>query len=66
MRRLIYTTNAIENYNRQIRKVTKTKAAFPTVEAAHKLLFLTNRRVTAKWTPGSGLDHYLESTGYTV
>jgi len=50
VRRLIYTTNAIENYNRQIRKVTKTKAAFPTVEAARKLLFLTNRRVTAKWT----------------
>lgn len=50
VRRLIYTTNAIENYNRQIRKVTKTKAAFPTVEAARKLLFLTNRRVTEKWT----------------
>lgn len=50
VRRLIYTTNAIENYNRQLRKVTKTKAAFPTVEAARKLLFLANRNVTAKWT----------------
>ncbi len=50
VRRLIYTTNAIENYNRQIRKVTKTKAAFPTDEAARKLLFLVNQRVTAKWT----------------
>lgn len=50
VRRLIYTTNAIENYNRQLRKVTKTKAAFPTVEAARKLLFLVNRKVTAKWT----------------
>ena len=50
IRRLIYTTNAIENYNRQIRKVSKTKAAFPTVEAARKLLFLVNRNVTAKWT----------------
>ena len=50
IRRLIYTTNAIENYNRQIRKVSKTKSAFPTVEAARKLLFLVNRNVTAKWT----------------
>lgn len=50
IRRLIYTTNAIENYNRQLRKVTKTKAAFPTVEAARKLLFLVNQKVTTKWT----------------
>lgn len=50
IRRLIYTTNAIENYNRQLRKVTKTKSSFPTVDSARKLLFLANRRVTAKWT----------------
>jgi len=67
VRRLIYTTNAIENYNRQIRKVTKTKAAFPTVEAARKLLFLTNRRVTAKWTaPVQHWDHYFESARYSL
>lgn len=50
IRRLIYTTNAIENYNRQLRKIAKTKAAFPTMEAARKLLFLVNQRVSAKWT----------------
>jgi transposase-like protein len=50
IRRLIYTTNAVEGYNRQLRKVTKTKGAFPTDEAARKLLFLVNRDITRKWT----------------
>lgn len=50
IRRLIYTTNTIEGYNRQLRKVTKTKGAFPTDEAARKLLFLANRDITHKWT----------------
>jgi transposase-like protein len=50
IRRLIYTTNSIEGYNRQLRKVTKTKGAFPTDEAARKLLFLANRNITRKWT----------------
>ena len=50
IRRLIYTTNSIESYNRQLRKVTKTKGAFPTDEAARKLLFLVNRDITRKWT----------------
>jgi putative transposase len=50
IRRLIYTTNSIEGYNRQLRKVTKTKGAFPSDEAARKLLFLVNRNITRKWT----------------
>src|SRR3954471_21412336 len=50
IRRLIYTTNSIEGYNRQLRKVTKTKGAFPTDEAARKLLFLVTRDITKKWT----------------
>lgn len=50
IRRLIYTTNTIEGYNRQLRKVTKTKGAFPTAEAARKLLFLVTRDITSKWT----------------
>lgn len=50
IRRLIYTTNSIEGYNRQLRKVTKTKGAFPTDQAARKLLFLVNRDITRKWT----------------
>jgi transposase-like protein len=50
IRRLIYTTNRIEGYNRQLRKVIKTKGAFPTAEAARKLLFLITRDITKKWT----------------
>ena len=50
IRRLIYTTNAIEGYNRQLRKVTKNKAAFPSARSARKLLYLANERITKKWT----------------
>jgi transposase-like protein len=49
IRRLIYTTNSIEGYNRQLRKVTKTKGAFPTEQAARKLLFLATRDITRTW-----------------
>ena len=49
IRRLIYTTNSIEGYNRQLRKVTKTKGAFPTDQAARKLLFLVTRDITRTW-----------------
>lgn len=50
IRKLIYTTNAIESYNRQIRKVTKTKSVFPTPEAARKMLYLAHRDIAKKWT----------------
>jgi len=50
IRRLIYTTNSVESYNRQLRKVIKTKSSFPNVEAARKLLFLANQNITRKWT----------------
>jgi len=50
IRRLIYTTTTIEGYNRQLRKVTKTKGSFPSAEAARKLLFLVTREITRKWT----------------
>ena len=50
IRRLIYTTNPIEDYNRQLRKVTKTKAVFPTYEAVRKLLWLVHRDIIKKWT----------------
>jgi putative transposase len=60
IRRLIYTTNTIEGYNRQLRKVIKTKGAFPTAEAARKLLFLVTRDVTRKWTmPPQNWAHIL-------
>lgn len=49
IRRIIYTTNSVESYHRQLRKVTKTKAAFPTPEAARKLLYLATQRITRQW-----------------
>lgn len=49
IRRLIYTTNSVEGYNRQIRKVTKNKASFPTPMAVRKLLYLANGNIAAKW-----------------
>jgi putative transposase len=50
IRRLIYTTNTVEGYNRQLRKIIKTKGGFPNPEAARKLLFLATRDITNKWT----------------
>lgn len=50
IRRLIYTTNTVEGYNRQLRKVIKSKGGFPNPEAARKLLFLANRDILKKWT----------------
>jgi len=50
IRRLIYTTNSVENYHRQLRKVTKSKSIFPTPEAARKLLFLAHRDILKTWT----------------
>jgi transposase-like protein len=50
IRRLIYTTNSVEAYHRQLRKVTKSKGAFPTPQAARKLLFLAHREILKKWT----------------
>jgi len=50
IRRLIYTTNSVEGYHRQLRKVTKSKSIFPTPESARKLLFLANRDILKKWT----------------
>ncbi|MDP9312781.1 MAG: IS256 family transposase [Chloroflexota bacterium] len=50
IRRLIYTTNTVEGYNRQVRKVTKTKGALPSADAARKLLYLATRYITKTWT----------------
>ena len=48
--RIIYTTNAIENFNRQLRKVTKAKSVFPTDDALFKILYLAMSEATEKWT----------------
>ena len=46
---MIYTTNAIESFNRGIRKVTKTRAIFPTQDAALKLIYLAIQDIEKKW-----------------
>ena len=50
VRTLIYTTNAIENFNRQLRKVTKSKSVFPTDDSLMKMLYLAMVDITKKWT----------------
>lgn len=49
LRKLIYTTNSIENFNRQLRKVTKSKTIFPTDDALFKMLYLAMHDITVKW-----------------
>jgi putative transposase len=50
IRKLIYTTNMIESYHRQLRKVTKGKSIFPSDEALLKMLYLSTMDVIRKWT----------------
>src|SRR5947209_8025347 len=54
VRRVIYTTNAIEALNRQLRKAIKTKGHFPNEEAARKLIYLAITNATPKWTRTRG------------
>ena len=53
IRKIIYTTNSIENFNRGLRKVTKSKAIFPSDDALFKSIYLAMMDITKKWT-GSG------------
>jgi transposase-like protein len=50
VRKLVYTTNTIEGYHRQIRKVTKTKGAFTSDMALLKLMYLATKNIEKKWT----------------
>jgi transposase-like protein len=50
IRKLIYTTNTIEGYHRQIRKVTKNKGVFTSDMALLKLIYLATERIQRKWT----------------
>jgi len=50
IRKVIYTTNAIESLNAQLRKVTKKRGAFPTDDSVRKILYLAIRRVSKRWT----------------
>ena len=50
IRRLIYTTNTVEGYHRQVRKVTKTKGVFMSDDSLIKLVYLAYRNIRKKWT----------------
>jgi putative transposase len=54
VRRVIYTTNAIEALNRQLRKALKTKGSFPTEESAIKLIYLAIQNAVPQWTRTRG------------
>lgn len=63
IRKIIYTTNAIESLNYQLRKVTKARGSFPSDTAAMKLLYLAIRNINQKrgTTPGSGTYRWTEA-----
>jgi putative transposase len=50
IRKVIYTTNAIESLNFSLRKVTKNRAAFPTDESIYKIMYLAIHKASKKWT----------------
>jgi putative transposase len=50
IRKMIYTTNIIEGYHRQLRKVTKTKTAYPTDDSLRKIIYLATESISKKWT----------------
>jgi transposase-like protein len=63
IRRLLYTTNALENVHRQLRKIIKTRGHFPNDDAATKLLWLALRNITVKWVAATtgwdgALNHF--------
>lgn len=50
IRKVIYTTNTLEGYNRQLRKVTKAKSVFPNDESVFKSIYLATNDISKKWT----------------
>ena len=50
IRKVIYTTNAIESLNYSLRRITKTRGVFPTEDSIYKLLFLGLQKISKKWT----------------
>ena len=56
VRRVIYTTNAIESVNARLRKILKTRGHFPSDDAATKLIWLALRNITADW--GRAANHW--------
>jgi putative transposase len=61
VRRVIYTTNAVESLHMSLRKIIKTRGSFPSEEAALKLLYLALRNVSAKW---DALQHWKQALNH--
>jgi putative transposase len=61
VRRMIYTTNAVESLNMSLRKIIKTRGSFPSEEAAIKLLYLALRNASAKW---ESVQHWKEALNH--
>ena len=57
IRRVIYTTNALESVNARLRKILKTRGHFPTDEATTKLIWLALRNITASWGKAANYWH---------
>ena len=53
IRKIIYTTNALEGFNRQLRKFTKVRTSFPTDDSLRKALYLATEQIMNKWTSPS-------------
>ena len=58
---MIYTANTIEGYHRQIRKVTRTKGAFPTDMSLLKLVYLASERISRSWK--HAIDNWAVTAG---
>jgi len=67
---VIYTTNAIESLSMGLRKAIKTRGAFPSEEAALKVMYLALRNLSAKWQSMQGwkdaLNHFVVQTSNTM
>ena len=50
IRKIIYTTNAVESYHRMVRKFTKSKAVFPTDDSIRKVIYMSVSEISKKWT----------------
>lgn len=66
IRKVIYTTNAVEQLHRQFRKVTKNRAVFPNDDSLLKLLFLSVRNISKKWTTMSVQNWNFALTQFSI
>lgn len=66
VRRVLYTTNALESVNARVRKIIKTRGHFPTDEAATKLIWLALRNITARWSSKAANHWHLAMQQFAI